>query len=165
MRCEVSRQLTGVGDANDEAPAGWADVDLLDEALQFDGADVVEHRRFDARRAQAHGEKAGAQGRKRDPDAKREWPRAADPSKRGADRHEQSRQPQNRFAVGRHIERDAADCGDWNPQKEPLPVDLLRQCGGEQRAPVWRERGGARGPGAGRGAKDAGSRGGCHGRR
>ena len=85
VRREIGGQVAGVDDAEDEARADRADVDLLDEAAQFDDAHMVEHRRLDARGAQAHREKAGEQGGEADPEAERERPRAADPGERGAE--------------------------------------------------------------------------------
>ena len=155
------RHVAGVDDAQDEPRADGADVDLLDEALQFDDADVVEHRRLDARGAQAHREEAGEKRRQGDPDAERDGPRAREQGERGEDGGQQRRQPQHGLAIGRQIERDAAHRRDGNPQEEPPLVDFLRQRPGEQRAPVRRQR---RCAGAAGDGENAGARGGRHGR-
>ena len=140
VRRETGGHVAGVDDAKDEARADRADVDLLDEAAQLDDADMIEHRRLDARGAQAHREKAGEQRGEADPEAERERPSARNPGERGAERRQQRRQPQHRLAIGRQIERDASHRSDGNPQEKPPPVDFLRQRRGEQRAPIGRPR-------------------------
>ena len=159
-RREICRHVAGVDDAEDEPRADGADVDFLDEALQLDDADMVEHRRLDARGAQAHREKAGAKRREADPDAEREGPRAGEPGERREDRRQQRRQPQHGLAIGRDVQRDAAHRGDGNPQEEPPLVDFFGQRPGEQRAPIRRQRRRAHGAGGG---ENAGARGGRHG--
>ncbi len=86
MRRETGRHVACVDDAKDEARADRADVDLLDEAAQLDDADMIEHRRLDARGAQAHREKSGEQRGEADPKAERERPSARNPGERGAER-------------------------------------------------------------------------------
>ena len=102
-------------DADHHARADGPQVDFLDKALQRDDADAVEHRGGDARRAQRHRQEAREQRGDGEREAERERPGAAKPRERGEDGDHQGRQPQDRLAVGRQIERDAAHRRDRDP--------------------------------------------------
>ena len=58
-RREVGRHVAVIDDGEDQPRADRTEIDLLDETLQLDDADVVEHRRLDPRNAQAGRQKAG----------------------------------------------------------------------------------------------------------
>jgi hypothetical protein len=58
-RREVGRHVAVIDDGEHQPRADGAEIDLLDETLQLDDADMVEHRRLDPRRAQAGRQKAG----------------------------------------------------------------------------------------------------------
>ena len=66
------------------------------------------------------------------------------------DRDQPGRQPEDRLAVGRQIERDPAHRGDGKPEEEPPLVDFARQRARESLAPVRRIVRGARETGGGR---------------
>ena len=76
------------------------------------------------------------------PSAKR--PRARDPGESGEDRDQPGRQPENRLAVGREVERDAAHRRNGKPEEEPPLLDFARQRAREGLAPVRRVGGRAR---------------------
>ena len=144
------RHAVGADDADHHARADGPQVHFLDEALQADDADAVEHRRGDSRRAQRHRQETGEQRGDGEREAESERAGAGDPRERGEEGDHQRRQPQDRLAVGGQIERDAAHRRDRDPQEEAPLLDLARQRARERAAPVRRPRGGA-GPAGRRG--------------
>jgi hypothetical protein len=130
--------VAAIDDRDDQTRADRAEIDLLDEALQLDDADMVKHRRLDPRNAQAGRQKAGAQPRFADQHPAGQRPRPADPGERGQPRRRQRRKPQHRLAASGEIERHAGHRGDRNPEEEAPFLDLARQCAGEDRPPVRR---------------------------
>ena len=81
----------------------------------------------------------GREGGEGEPDAERHRLRARDEGEAGEERGQRRRQPEDRLAVGRQIERDAAHRRDRQPEEEPPLLDLARERAGEGRAPVRRD--------------------------
>jgi hypothetical protein len=109
------RHAVGGNDADHHARADGPQVDFLDEALQRDNADAIEHRGRHSRRAQRHRQETRKQRCDGEREAESKRTGAAEPRKRGEDSDHQTRQPQDRLAVGGQIERHAAHCRDRDP--------------------------------------------------
>ena len=113
--------------ADHQPRADGPQVDLLDEALQRDDADMVEHRRGDPRRAQPHRQEAREQRRERRARRRARTAARARATRAPRKRRQQRRQPEHRLAVGRQIERDAAHRRDRNPEEKAPLLDLARE--------------------------------------
>ena len=146
-RRRVARQAVGARDRNDQARADRPEIDLLDIALQAHDADAVEHRRGDARGAQRHRQEPGRERGEGEPEAQRHGPRARKDGEPSEERGQPGRQPEDRLAVSRQIERDAAHRRDREPQEEAPFLNLAGERPRQGRAPVGRGDGRARSAG------------------
>ncbi len=125
-RDHVARQSLGACDAQHEARAGAAQVDLLDVAGQFSESQAGQDGSRDARRA------PGAGGKARRDESEGEGKRmsagvpAGEEGEQGRDGEGAEAQGERGFVVRGEIEKDAGASRDRAPEKRPAQFDFRR---------------------------------------
>ena len=92
-RREARGNATGVDDPQHEARAGRPEIDLLNETLQRDDADMIEHRRPRPLGAQPHRQKSRAERRDADPGAAHDGKASRQIGQGGGDSQRGGRRP------------------------------------------------------------------------